>query len=159
MLEDSIFRAAMRQWTTGVAVATSRSGDEIHGMTVNSFTSISLTPPTIAVSMNHHTRTHEMVTASKLLGITILADTQRDIADRFSGKTHEEENRFIGTSYFSLYSGVPLIHGGLAWFDCKVLGFHDLQTTTLFIAEVIKVQVNSDGKPLVYHNRSYVGLQ
>ena len=65
MLADSErFRKAMRQWTTGVTIVTSAHEGFQHGMTVSSFTSVAVEPPTILVSLAKNTRTHGLVLAS-----------------------------------------------------------------------------------------------
>lgn len=153
------FRAAMRQWTTGVAIAASSDGSFRHGMTVNSFTSITLTPPMILVSLAKDTRTHALVEQTGLLAVTILSEGQDDLSDRFAGKTAETADRFSGVETFTLDSGAPFIHGGLAFFDCRVKTKVDTGSTTIFLSEVTAVKLNPAGRPLVYHNRAYFGLQ
>jgi len=79
-------RHAMRHWTTGVAVVTARLDDQIHGMTVNSFTSISLEPPLVSATLAAGTRTQSLVEQTGVFGVTILSEGQADISDRFAGR-------------------------------------------------------------------------
>jgi flavin reductase len=58
----------------------------------------------------------------------------------------------------TLITGSPLIVGGLAWLDCRVVETFDAGMNTLFIAEVLAAQDTGDGQPLIYHNRKYWGL-
>ena len=159
LLDPLEFRAAMRQWTTGVAIATSFADGFRHGMTVNSFTSITLTPPMVLVSLAKDTRTHALVEKSGVLAITILADHQEEISERFAGKLSELADRFSDVPTFTLVSRAPLIEGGIAFFDCQVKTKIDTGSTTIFLSEVVAVKVEADRKPLVYHNRTYFGLQ
>jgi flavin reductase (DIM6/NTAB) family NADH-FMN oxidoreductase RutF len=67
-------RQAMRRWATGVSVVCSQYGETRHGMTVNSFSSISLDPPHISVTMANWTRTYRLTVQSGIFSVTILSD-------------------------------------------------------------------------------------
>ncbi len=149
----------MRQWTTGVTVVTSRSGDRAHGMTVNSFTSLSLDPPLVSVTLALDTRTQRLVEQSGIFGVTILKDDQVEISDRFAGRIPEGDNRFAGVETFALVSGAPLIQGGLAYLDCRVIHSYAMRSSILYIGEVMAVRTAGEGQPLVYHNRLYHRLE
>ncbi|HOH20253.1 MAG TPA: flavin reductase family protein [Anaerolineaceae bacterium] len=148
-------RQAMRQWTTGVTIVTSRAEGIQNGMTVNSFTSISLDPPLVAVTLANHTRTHALVARSGVFAVTILSQLQAELADRFAGRIPEDGDRFHGLATFLLSSGAPLLADGLAWLDCRVVATHPLAESTLFLGEVDASRVIPDGEPLVYHSRIY----
>jgi flavin reductase (DIM6/NTAB) family NADH-FMN oxidoreductase RutF len=152
-LDSEQLRRAMRAWTTGVAVITAQRGDIRQGMTINSFTSLSLDPPLIMVALQGQTRTHALVKETGEFSVTILAEDQRDLSIRFA--RHEVEDRFTGIETEALSLRAPLIKGGLAWFDCRVRQSHEVGENTLFVAEVEAVRVFSADKPLAYHNREY----
>ena len=147
-------RQVMRQWTTGIVIVSSEYQGTYLGMTVNSFTSVSVKPPIVIVSLANQTRTCELVKKSHILGLTILSSTQRVISDRFAGKISEHEDRFAGLETFSLDSLCPLISGGLAWMDCAIINEVKLETSTIFIAEVLAAKIGS-GDPLLHHNQDY----
>ena len=153
------FRQAMRNWTTGVTVVTVNHLGFQHGMTVNSFTSISLTPATVLISLERDARTHDMLIESGNFGVTILTSGQQAISERFAGELTEFENRFEGLDTFTLVTGVPFLEGGLAFFDCRVIKTHGLATNTLFLGEVLAVREGAAGSPLLYYNRQYQRLQ
>ena len=148
-------RQSMRHWTTGVAIVTSRYAGIQHGMTVNSFTSVSLDPPLVTVTLAHQTRTRHLVQQSYRFGVTILASGQQAIADRFSGRGSEDSDRFAGLELFELAGGVPLLKIGLAFVDCQVIHQHELENSTLFIGQVLAAEVGLPDDPLVYYQRSY----
>jgi flavin reductase (DIM6/NTAB) family NADH-FMN oxidoreductase RutF len=148
-------RQAMRQWTTGVTVVTSCHNGYQHGMTVSSFTSVSLDPPILLISLQQDSRTHLLIKQSGIFGVTILADNQQGISERFAGQTPDDEDRFTGLETFSMITGSPFLMGGLAYLDCivdksLVIGMH-----TLFFGKVIASRFASEGRPLVYHDRHY----
>jgi len=147
-------RAAMRAWSAGVAVVTSEHEGRKYGATVNSFTSISLEPALVVVTLQKSSRTHASILKSRIFGVTILSAEQINISHLFAGKTGVED-RFFGLQTETLVTGAPLLVGGLAWLDCRVAETFDSDHSTLFIAEALAEQVNSNGEPLIYHNREY----
>ncbi len=157
-LDPEQLRHAMRAWTTGVTVVTAQHDGHRYGMTVNSFTSISLDPPLISVALRQMTHTHELVEKSGEFGITILASHQKELSDRFAGRSPEFIDRFDGVATDTLLIDAPLIRGGIASFNCKVIKSIPVGENTLFVAEVIVARGEGEGYPLVYHNRVYWNL-
>jgi flavin reductase (DIM6/NTAB) family NADH-FMN oxidoreductase RutF len=148
------FRHAMRAWTTGVAVLMAAYEGEEYGMTINSFASLSVDPPLITVVLKNSTRLFELVTQSRAFSVTILSNDQRELAERFAGKLRGAE-RMAGLATQTLTSGAPVLEGGLAWLDCRVVHTYAAGVNTLFVAEVTETGVASAENPLVYHNREY----
>ena len=154
-LDSETLRRAMRAWTTGVAIVTSIYGDQQYGMTVNSFTSISLEPPLISVALRQLTHTHELVVKSGMFSITILAAAQKELSDRFAGKLPNITNRFDGVQTETISLDSPVFKDGMAYFDCRVVNSIPVGENTLFVAEVLDARGQGEGEPLVYHNREY----
>lgn len=159
VVEADALRQVMRCWATGVAIVSSEHQGARHGMTVNSFTSISLQPPAVIVTLEQTTRTHALVTASGRFAVTILSSAQQALSDCFSGRDCDQEDRFAGLETHTLVSGAPLIAGGLAYLDCRVLARYNTGNSTLFIAEVLAAQTGEGQPPLIYLNRQYRKLQ
>lgn len=154
-LDPEQLRHAMRAWTTGVAVVTAIHEGQRYGMTVNSFTSISLEPPIISVTLKRLTHTYELVEKSGEFSMTILSADQGDLSDIFAGKIPDVNDRFEGVPTEKMLIDAPLIKGGMAFFNCRVTNSVPVGENTLFVAEVIAVRGEGDGDPLVYHNRVF----
>ena len=154
-LDPEKLRHAMRAWTTGVAIVTSIYEDQQYGMTVNSFTSISLDPPLISVALRRLTHTHELVVKSGMFSVTILTAAQRDLSDRFAGKLPNITDRFEGVQTETISLDSPVFKDGMAYFDCRVVSSMPVGENTLFVAEVLDARGEGTGEPLVYHNRQY----
>ena len=154
-LDSEQLRRAMRAWTTGVTVVTAMHDGRQYGMTVNSFTSISLEPPLVSLTMKRLTHTHELVEKSGEFSVTVLSSEQKELSDRFAGKSPEIKDRFEGVPTETLVIKAPLLKGGLAYFNCRVLNSMPAGENTLFVAEVIAARGDGEGDPLVYHNRVY----
>jgi flavin reductase (DIM6/NTAB) family NADH-FMN oxidoreductase RutF len=154
-LDPEKLRHAMRAWTTGVAIVTSIYEDQQYGMTVNSFTSISLEPPLICVTLKRLTHTHDLVVKSGMFSVTILTSAQKELSDRFAGKMPQITNRFEGVQTETVSLDSPVFKEGMAYFDCNVISSMPVGENTLFIAEVVDARGEGEGEPLVYHNREY----
>jgi flavin reductase (DIM6/NTAB) family NADH-FMN oxidoreductase RutF len=154
-LDSEKLRRAMRAWTTGVAIVTSIYEDQQYGMTVNSFTSISLEPPLICVTLKRLTHTHDLVAKSGMFSVTILTSAQMELSDRFAGKMPSITNRFEGLQTETISLDSPVFKDGMAYFDCNVVSSMPVGENTLFIAEVVDARGEGEGEPLVYHNREY----
>jgi flavin reductase (DIM6/NTAB) family NADH-FMN oxidoreductase RutF len=148
-------RQAMRLWATGVTVVTSQHEGVTHGMTVSSFTSVSLTPPQVLIALAQSTRTHALVKGSRSFGVTVLGADQRAISDRFAGRQPDSEDRLSELKTFSLVSRAPLLEGGIAQFDCHVIATFTSGTHTIFIGEVVAARSDLQAEPLLYFNRNY----
>lgn len=154
-LDPEALRSAMRAWSAGVTVVTAAYENQRHGMTVNSFTSISLDPALITISLQQNSRTHDLILKSRAFGLTILSAGQAGISDLFAGRVPEVTDRFAGLQTETLVTGSPLLAGGLAWMDCRVAETYNAGMNTLFIAEVVAARGSGNGDPLIYHNRKY----
>lgn len=159
-VEPDELRQAMRQWTSGVTIVSADHDQIRHGMTVSSFASVSLEPPLVLVSLEQGTRTHGLITQSGSYGVTVLAGDQQEISDRFAGRDTETDNRFGGLDTHTLVTGSPFIDGYLACLDCRVVAQALYGNQTIFIGEVIALEVNADRQdPLLYYNQAYRQLQ
>lgn len=147
-------RQAMRRWSTGVAVVTLRLGDEVRGVTVNSFTSVSLVPPLVLICLDSHARTHDLLLAARRYCINILAEDQPLLSDRFAGRRPGEHGRFDDCSTRESPAGLPVIDGCLAWLDCRLVDLHPAGDHTIFIGLVTHAE-HAGGRPLLYHSGQY----
>jgi len=156
-LDSEKLRHALRAWTTGVTIVTAKYEEKQYGMTVNSFSSVSLEPPVISVTLRQLTHTHDLVVRSGVFAVTILTSEQEELSNRFAGKIPNIMDRFKEVQTDKLSIDVPIIKGGMAYFNCRVMNSMPIGENTLFIAEVIAVSRAGEGeeKPLVYHNRVY----
>jgi len=154
-LDAEKLRHAMRAWTTGVAIVTSAHAGQQYGMTVNSFTSLSLEPPLISVTLKQLTHTHDLVVKSGMFAVTILTSQQKELSERFAGKLPNISNRFDGVPTDRLSMDAPIFKNGMAYFNCRVVNSIPVGENSLFVAEVVEARRAGEDEPLVYHNREY----
>lgn len=158
-VESDLLRQVMRFWATGVTVVTAAHEGIQHGMTVSSFTSVSLEPPQVLVSLSRDSRTHDLVDRSRSFGITILDASQQNISDLFAGRVPDDMDRLQGLETITLVTGAPLLKQGLAHLDCRVVTTVGSGTHTIFIADVLSARSVDEGDPLLYFNREYQRLR
>ena len=149
------FRRACSLFATGITIASVLDPDGApHGLTVNSFTSVSLDPPLILICLGHAVTTIAAFRASRHFGINILRADQQEISDRFARKGSD---RFDGIAWYRGESGVPLLPDVLAALECRVhqrftSGDHDI-----FVGEMIRANL-AEGEPLLYYASRYRAL-
>ena len=155
----SEFRLALGQFATGVTVVTAeRAPGCVHGMTANSFTSVSLDPLLILICVNQSAQLMPLVEQHKRFGVNILKDNQREISEYFA-RTEEsaEMEKQLGVRYRWTKTGIPLLEDALVHLGCNVVASHVAGDHTIFIAEVESVEVY-DGEPLLYLRGDYRNL-
>jgi flavin reductase (DIM6/NTAB) family NADH-FMN oxidoreductase RutF len=155
-LSAAEFRKAMGSFATGVTIITLDLEGEVQGMTANAFSSVSLDPPLLLVCVDHSARTHAHMHAKKRFGINILAEHQREISEYYARPvhTHERAEEAAGARFDRTAQGTPILHGALAYLECRLQSAEEAGDHTVFIAEVEDVVVRQ-GEPLLYFRGRY----
>lgn len=153
------FRHAMRQLTGGVSVITAGKGRDISGMTVTSVSSLSVEPASLIVSLNRESSSWPLVKRFGFFGVNILTADQIDIAERFTGKGGlKGADRFVGASWITRASGVPLLADALAAIDCEVEDIVERHSHAIVIGRVLDVAVSARTAALAYWQGQYVAI-
>ena len=155
-LTPSEFRKAMGCFATGVTIITVALDGEVHGMTANAFSSVSLDPPLVLVCVDHSTRTHAHIHAKKRFGINVLCKDQRAISEYYArpDRSHEHAETEAGARFDRTKHGTPMLHGSLAYLECRLHSAQDAGDHTIFTAEVEDVVVR-EGEQLLFFRGKY----
>jgi flavin reductase (DIM6/NTAB) family NADH-FMN oxidoreductase RutF len=155
-LDRAEFRRAMGGFATGVTIITLDLDGEIHGMTANAFTSVSLDPLLVLVCVDHNARTHAHLHSKKRFGINVLSEDQRAISEYYArpARTHERAEEEAGARFDRTGHGTPMLHGALAYLECRLHSAEEAGDHTIFIAEVEDVVVR-EGEPLLFFRGKY----
>src|SRR5580693_6976823 len=155
-LSPTEFRKAMGCFATGVTIITLDLQGEVHGMTANAFASVSLDPPLVLVCVDHSARTHAHLHAKKRFGVNVLAGNQRVISEYYARpvRDHEHAEEEASARFDRTAKGTPILHGALAYLECRLQSAEEAGDHTIFIAEVEDVVV-CDGDPLVFFRGKY----
>src|SRR5579864_7644583 len=156
ILNPKEFRRAMGSFATGVTIITVDLDGEVHGMTANAFASVSLDPMLVLVCVDHSTRTHAHLHAKKRFGINVLGQEQRAISEYYARpeRNHDRAEAEAGAKFDRTTQGTPILHGSLAYLECRLHSAQVAGDHTIFIAEVEDVVV-SKGDPLLFFRGEY----
>lgn len=150
------FRRAMGTFATGVTIITMDDDGEVHGMTANAFTSVSLDPMLVLVCVDRNTRTHTHMHTRKRFGVNVLANNQQAISQYYANpaRTHDRAEQEAGASFDRTPHGTPVLHGALAYLECRLHTCQEAGDHTIFIAEVEDI-VLREGDPLLFFRGKY----
>ncbi len=136
----------------GLYVVSSRKGDRLNGQIANTVFQITSEPPTIAVSINKNNLTHEFITASKVLAVSILSqDTPLSFIGNFGFKSGRDIDKLEGINYKTGETQAPVVTDNtLAYLEARVTQEMDVGTHTIFIGELVGADVLREGEPMTY---------
>jgi flavin reductase (DIM6/NTAB) family NADH-FMN oxidoreductase RutF len=147
------FRRTLGMFATGVTVLTTRSGDQVHGMTANAFMSVSLRPPLVLVSVDRRARMSNLLHEGTRFGINVLEASQAALSDHFGGRAVEGG----AEPGFELVHDTPLVEGALAHLVARVVRSYWGGDHSLFLGQVEFARYG-EGEPLLFHGGRYERL-
>jgi flavin reductase (DIM6/NTAB) family NADH-FMN oxidoreductase RutF len=143
------FRDALGRYATGVAIVMARCPEgRTAGMTINSFASVSLTPPLVLWSMQQGTSSGAVFHAAPGFSVSILGDDQQAAAMSFA---KSDGGKLDSAALEICPSGLPRIAGAAAWFDCRVAAVHPGGDHDIFLGEVAAFGARA-GSTLLFHD-------
>ncbi len=153
-------KKSMRHWASGVTVVTSSDGEERVGVTASSFTSISVDPPLILLSLQSFTPTLKMIEKTGIFAVSILTTKQANLSIQFAGfaSLPEGADKFYEVNLKTAITGAPIIAEAGSWMDCKLAAVYEAGLSRIVVGEVMATGQGEDLLPLVYLNRSYYDL-
>jgi flavin reductase (DIM6/NTAB) family NADH-FMN oxidoreductase RutF len=155
-LDKRAFLAACAQFATGVAVATLLDAAAApHGITVNSFTSVSLEPPLVLICIGHSATILKHFRLEGYFALNMLSEDQRHLSDRFARRGG---SAFGSAHWHPGETGAPLIPGVLATFECRLARVETAGDHDILIGEVLRTALHG-GRPLIYYGSAHRRLE
>jgi len=155
--DSRAFRNALGCFATGITVVTTIAPDGAPiGVTVNSFSSVSLEPPLVQFCLGRAAMSFEAFTTAPSFAINILADDQADLSVRFSKRDLQERWEGVGVERWD--SGVPILSGCLANLECDREHVYEGGDHVLILGRVRRLTSTAEGKPLLYFRGAYANL-
>jgi flavin reductase (DIM6/NTAB) family NADH-FMN oxidoreductase RutF len=152
-VEPLHLRACLSRFVTGVAVVSYRAEGEIRGLTVNSFTSVSLEPPLVLVSVARSARATPHLTRMPF-SVNVLSSAQLDVARHFAGRQPDP----VEVTWQSTDDDLaPTLAGALATIRCRPWQSYDGGDHRLHLGHVMEVDVHDDGEPLLFDRGRFSG--
>jgi flavin reductase (DIM6/NTAB) family NADH-FMN oxidoreductase RutF len=150
--DPRIMRQALGQYATGVTVVTCRNQDgQRVGMTANSFTSVSLDPPLVLWCPKKDSPSLDDFTAAGHFAVNVLAADQHHLSRQFATPTAD---KFAGAHVTDGLSGVPVLEGTVASFQCRTVATYEAGDHVIMLGEVERYDAPG-GEPLVFHSGFY----
>src|SRR5882672_4130266 len=115
------FRRAMGHFATGVTVVTvEREAGHVHGMTANSFASVSLEPPLVSVCVDHRARLLPLLKEKQRFGVNVLKREQQALSEYFAGlEQNPEVGERLGVAFHWTERKIPLLENVLCQLSCR----------------------------------------
>jgi flavin reductase (DIM6/NTAB) family NADH-FMN oxidoreductase RutF len=152
MVTSDQFRQVMGSFATGITVITTRDQEgNPYGLTVNSFTSVSLNPLLVLVCLDLRLSGLQAFKDSKQFGVSMLSEHQEDMSRLFAKKDSERPPSI----YFEGKLGMPLLHNSLAIMECETVQIYEGGDHLIFLGEVKSAEVLGTGRPLLFFRGKY----
>jgi flavin reductase (DIM6/NTAB) family NADH-FMN oxidoreductase RutF len=150
------FRKAMGQFATGVTVVTvEHDPGKVHGMTANSFTSVSLDPMLVLICVDRRAKSLALLHKQKRFGVSILKKGQEAISEYFArGEQDDETEERLSIRYRRTPSGIPVLENTLLQVACRIVASHVAGDHTIFVGQIEDAEIH-EGEPLLYFRGEY----
>ena len=152
--DTKAFRQALAAFPTGVAVIIANDGVYTSGITVNSFTSVSLDPPLVLWCLAKDSQRYDVFIKAPGFTVSILGTEHEEVSSRLA---RQGEHRLEGLPLHRTELGVPALAEALAVFECERHGAQDGGDHTILLGRVLRFSRRA-GAPLVFHGGRYGAL-
>ena len=149
-------RQAFGQFPTGVCVVTCHVENEDIGVTISSFSSLSLNPALILFSIDGRALSLPRWQAAEGYAVNVLADNQQALSNRFARRGGD---KWQGTHFRRGLYRAPVLAGAAAVFECRRWAEHDGGDHRLFLAEIMNFTAERDRRSLVFSGGRYARLE
>lgn len=149
------FKDAMSCWASGVSVVTVRDAlGNAYGVTVSSFSSVSLRPPLVLVCLNNDNRLPAMAEAEGGFAVSILAWGQQDASNWFASRGRVPQAA-LEIPCDDAPNGHPVVKDSAGWVCCDLKAMHIEGDHTILIGAVTHTFADPERTPLLYYRRDY----
>ena len=146
-------RKALGRFVSGVTVVTTGSGDDIHGMTANAFTSVSLDPPLVGFLPTVTSSTFKKLRTASSFCVNVLAADQQPLAQAMAVRG---PHKFDGVDWTPGVTGSPVLAGTLAHVECRTEAVHPAGDHVVVIGRILDLAPGADRPPLLFHRGGYL---
>jgi flavin reductase (DIM6/NTAB) family NADH-FMN oxidoreductase RutF len=160
-VDVSVFRKAMGSFPTGVTVVTVACDDgDMHGMTVNSFSSVSLDPMLVLVCLGETSRGVGLIERAEAFVVNVLPAGQQDVSRWFANRHRPAGSAmFDGVPFEPGVTGGPVLVDATASFDCRLRQSHRAGDHLIVLGEVVALVHRPQLEPLIFHAGTYKSLE
>lgn len=153
-IDKGHFRTVLGHFASGIVLVTGIHEDGPAGLTCQSFFSLSLDPPLVAIAPGKASTSWPKVSISGAICINVLSSEQEALARTFS---QSGADKFAGVGWTPAANGAPRLDGALAWLDCQIEDVHEAGDHWLVTARVIEMEAGH-GQPLIFYRGGFGGF-
>lgn len=146
------YRRVLGHFPTGVVVVTAMGDGRPVGLSVNSFTAVSLDPPLVAFCANRTSSSWATIRSAEAFCANVLAEDQEALSRVFATRGAD---KFEGVGWSATDSGSPRLHDALAWVDCGIEAIHDGGDHEICVGQVRGLGVEREKGALVFYRGGY----
>ena len=150
--DEARFRSVLGHFATGVTIVAGVDGDEPVGLSVNSFTSVSLDPPLVAFCAAKSSSTWPRLRTVGAFTVNVLAEHQEHLSRLFATR---HADKFGDVRWWRAPSGAPVIDEVLAWIDCTMEAEYEAGDHVIVVGRVRDLDVAAEGRPLIFYRGGY----
>jgi 3-hydroxy-9,10-secoandrosta-1,3,5(10)-triene-9,17-dione monooxygenase reductase component len=151
--DEARFRQVLGHFCSGVTVITGTDGGAPVGLTVQSFTSLSLDPPLVIFCPARSSTSWERMRAAGVFCVNVLDEGQEAVCRAFASRG---EDKFTGIGWSpAAGTGSPVLADVLAWVDCRVEHEHDGGDHSIVVGRVVDLGLGPDGRPLLFYRGGF----
>ncbi|MBH89359.1 MAG: flavin reductase [Magnetovibrio sp.] len=155
-IDQTRFRSVLGLFATGVTIVTGMTENKTPvGLTVNAFTSLSLSPPLVLFCLDKKTASIDAFDRGNGFALNMLNEDQKNLSVIFSTKV---EDRFAEVDHTFWDTGVPILNGCLANLECKIESIHSGGDHLIIVGLVERLQQSKNGRPLLYFKGDYAQI-
>lgn len=157
--DGKLYRNAMARYAGHVQLVTTEFNGERRGLAVTAACSVSDSPPTVLVCLNHNNEKNAIFFESGIFALNSLAAHHQPLSHAFSGlEKLTMEQRFAHGNWDRMVTGAPALVDALATYDCRIVKMIPHASHTIVIGEVAALRLGGETPALVYMDRSYHAL-
>jgi flavin reductase (DIM6/NTAB) family NADH-FMN oxidoreductase RutF len=156
VIDPARFRDALGLFPTGVTIVTANHPQAGPiGITANSFSSVSLDPPLILISVANSARSLGALLEAPGFVVNVLRQDQKSLASRFS---RSGEDKWAGVPFQPGYFGAPILPDTMAAFDCVHYAQYEGGDHLIIVGRVVAMEHSVEGDPLLFYRGRYRGM-
>lgn len=151
-------RNVLGMFATGITVVTAVGESGLpSGMTANSFTSVSTSPPLVLVCVLRDAKVHDAIITSEAFGVSVLSSSQRVVAQHFANKSRPRGDREFDVVDWTpgRHTGTPMLSNTLAWLECRLANVYDGGDHSIFLGAVVDSGRDEDQDALLFYGGGY----
>lgn len=154
-IDQRHFRDVMGTFATGVTIITTVVEGSAHGITANSFSSVSLDPPLVLFCLGRSSTNFDAFMATDNFAVNVLSAGQDKLSTHFA---MFEGDRFEGTDWSTWETGAPILEGVVSAADCLLEARHEAGDHVIIVGRALRAETVSDKPPLLYQRGRYAAL-